>query len=113
MIDITFLFFLIPGIFIGAFGSVFLKKGSNKLVFKLDEIIKNWQIFLGLFLYGVSMLLYLPALKLGNLSVVYPLSASNYAIVALLSVKFLNENMSLRKWVGISFIIMGSFLLVL
>jgi uncharacterized membrane protein len=52
-------------------------------------------------------LLFIPALKGGDLSVLYPFVALAYIWVSLLSVKFLGEKMNKFKWLGIALIIIG------
>jgi uncharacterized membrane protein len=61
----------------------------------------------GIGFYGVSTAMFIPALKGGELSVLYPLVALTYVWVSLLSVKFLNEKMNKMKWIGILLILFG------
>ena len=110
MINILVLALQLPIAGFGALGSIMLKKGSKH--FKLSNIYKNKEIILGLFFFGLSMVFYLVALKLADLSVVYPLSSFTYAAMAILSVRYLGEKMSVYKWLGITFIILGSFFIV-
>ena len=58
-------------------------------------------------MYGISTILFIPALKGGELSVLYPFVALAYIWVSLLSVKFLGEKMNKVKWLGIALIILG------
>lgn len=112
MIGFISIVFLIPAVLLGALGSIFLKKGAKKFTFNLKKIKDNKVAFIGLFLFGFSTFLYLIALKHGELSVVYPLSSFSYMFVAFFSVKMLKEKMNRNKWIGIGFIILGSFLVV-
>jgi uncharacterized membrane protein len=92
---------------IGSFGPIFLKKASNKISLSLKSIIYNRYLIAGLIFYGLSTLLFIPALKGGELSVLYPFVATVYIWVSLLSIKMLNEKMSKFKWLGILLIIIG------
>jgi uncharacterized membrane protein len=92
---------------IGSLGPLFLKKASGQLTLNLKKMITNRNLILGLGIYALSTIIFIPALKGGELSVLYPLVSLVYVWVSLLSIKFLNEKMNLIKWVGISLIIAG------
>ena len=95
---------LIATIF-GSFGPIFLKKGSNK--FKIKTIHKNNNIIIGIIFYALATILFIPALKGGELSVLYPLVSLSYIWVSLLSIKMIGEKMNKFKWIGILLIIIG------
>lgn len=92
---------------IGAFGPIFFKKASKNFRMSIKALLTNYSLMIGVALYGVSTVLFVPALKGGDLSVLYPFVAIGYIWVCFLSVKFLNEKMSLLKWAGIIAIIVG------
>ena len=92
---------------IGAFGPILLKKASSKSLSSFSSLIKNYNLFGGVALYALGTILFIPALKGGDLSVLYPFVALSYIWVSLLSVKFLGENMNKLKWFGIALIIIG------
>jgi uncharacterized membrane protein len=92
---------------VGAFGPILLKKASAKKLSKLSSLVKNYHLMGGVGLYAIGTILFIPALKGGDLSILYPFVALTYVWVSLLSVKFLGENMNLTKWVGIGLIILG------
>ncbi|MBI3035984.1 EamA family transporter [Candidatus Woesearchaeota archaeon] len=92
---------------IGAFGPILLKKASAKRLSKLSSLAANYPLFGGVALYAMGTLLFIPALKGGDLSVLYPFVALTYIWVSLLSVKFLGERMNRLKWAGIALIIIG------
>ena len=98
---------VITATLIGAYGPILLKKASMKKLTSLKDLSKNYELFGGIFLYGVGTLLFIPALKGGELSVLYPLVAVSYIWVSLLSVKSLGEKMNKFKWLGIVLIIVG------
>jgi len=99
------------GCFIGSFGALYLKKGSaylhRELLKNFFLIIKNHYLLIGVFFYGISTIIFIPALKFGELSVLYPFVATVYIWTTLLSVKFLNEKMNKWKYLGILSIITG------
>lgn len=92
---------------IGAFGPILLKKASAKHLSRLSSLATNYHLFGGVALYAIGTMLFIPALKGGDLSVLYPFVAVNYIWVSLLSVKFLGEKMNRLKWLGILLIIVG------
>ena len=98
---------VIVACFIGAFGAICLKKASATLSFNPLKAIKNTYMILGFFLYGISTVLFIIALKAGELSVLYPFVATVYVWTALLSMKFLGEKMNKLKWIGILLIMLG------
>ena len=92
---------------VGAFGPILLKKASAKKLSSIKSLMANYPLFGGVALYGVGTILFIPALKGGELSVLYPFVALAYIWVSLLSVKFLGEKMNKYKWIGIFLIILG------
>ena len=92
---------------IGAFGPILLKKASAKRLSKLSSLATNYHLFGGVALYAIGTILFIPALKGGDLSVLYPFVALSYIWVSLLSVRFLGEKMNKFKWIGIALIIIG------
>jgi len=89
----------------GSFGPIFLKKGSKD--FKFTTIYKNFYFILGIAFYAFATLLFVPALKGGELSVLYPLVSLSYIWVSLLSIKMVGEKMNKFKWIGVLLIIIG------
>ena len=83
------------------------KSGANKLEFNLVSIISNWNILLGMVLYGLGAILLIIALKGGQVTVLYPIIASSYVWVALGSSYFFSEVVDLLNWAGIILIIIG------
>ena len=92
---------------VGAFGPILLKKASARKLSKISSLIKNYYLFGGVSLYAIGTMMFIPALKGGDLSILYPFVSVTYIWVSLLSVKFLGEKMNFLKWAGISLIIMG------
>jgi len=92
---------------IGAFGPILLKKGSAKFNLHPIKQLKNYSMIGGILLYALSTILFVPALKGGELSVLYPIVSLGYIWTALLAIKVLGEKMNLYKWLGIAVIILG------
>ena len=74
---------------------------------KFWSLVKNYYLISGFLLYGVSTVLFILALRGGELSILYPTVATVYAWIALFSIKFLNEKMNKWKILGIALIIIG------
>lgn len=99
---------VIIGCMIGGFGPILMKKGSLGFSIKKPwTILKNKFLMLGVFMYGVSTILFIPALKGGDLSVLYPLTATSYIWILLYSKIFLKEEITRNKILGVSLIIIG------
>ena len=98
---------VISATLIGAFVPILLKKASAKKLSKLSLLATNYHLFGGVALYAIGTTLFIPALKGGDLSVLYPFVSLSYIWVSLLSVKFLGERMNKFKWLGIALIIIG------
>ena len=92
---------------VGALGPIYLKKASSKSLSNIKSLVTNYNLFIGLLFYAAGTILFIPALKGGELSVIYPFVALIYIWVSLLSVKFLGEKMNKFKWLGIALIIIG------
>ena len=86
---------------------LFYKIGANRLEFDFVNIITNYPLIIGIMLYGIGAVLFVIALKGGEVSVLYPMLATSYIWVSLLSKYFLNEELNLFKWLGIIFIFAG------
>ena len=98
---------VITATLIGSFGPILLKKASGKKLSKISSLIKNYHLIGGVSIYAIGTILFIPALKGGDLSILYPFVALTYIWVSLLSVKFLGEKMNNVKWFGIALIIIG------
>lgn len=91
---------------LGAAGQVLFKLGSEELSFSI-ELLKNWQLILGLACYGIATILFVVCLKHGNLSLLYPLIATSYIWVAIFSKILLGEAIPLTRWIGVGVILLG------
>ena len=111
--SLTFSIILIViGTICAASGQICLKRASPNMGLNVLGTIKNIPFMFGLFLYGISMILNVVALKGTELSVLCPLNALNYVWAAFLSMWFLGEHMNKWKWLGIATIIIGVIFIV-
>lgn len=98
---------LIGGL-IGAFSPTFLKKGADLIDIRdIFSIIKNKNLILGVLFFVTGFAIFIPALKGGNLSVLYPLVGISYIWVCIIATIMLKEKMTSMKWLGILIIITG------
>jgi multidrug transporter EmrE-like cation transporter len=99
--------------FIGSFGAVFLKWGAGRLHRDLASLIYNWRLAVGIFLYLLSFVFYYMGLRVGELSVLYPMVALGYVWTVVWSKFFFGEPFSPRKIGGLLLIVCGVALLKL
>jgi len=97
--------------FIGSFGSLYFKRGADRLKFNLKAVLGNYDLLKGVLVYGASTIFYVVGLKGGELSVLFPLVSTGYIWVCLISVRLLGERMNALKWAGIASIILGASLI--
>lgn len=91
---------------------ILYKMGVNRLSFNIISIITNWQIILGITLYGMGAVLVIIALKGGEVTVLYPIITSSYIWVTIASSYFLKEIINLSRWIGIFLIMLGILMIV-
>ena len=98
---------VIIAVTIGGFGPIFLKRSSKTFTLNPFDMIKNYNLIIGVLFYAFGTILFIPALKGGDLSVLYPLVSLGYVFVCLYSRWLLKERMNRYKWAGIIFILIG------
>ncbi len=93
---------------LGAMGQAFFKTASEKVTLT-DPLtwIGNVKLIVGLAFYGLATVLFVFALKHGNLSLLYPIIAMSYVWVMLISVFYFKEDVVALNWLGIGLIILG------
>lgn len=109
MLNLFAAFLVLIATFSGAFSSLFMKKGAERFNFNLFEQLRNKDLILGVALFLAGFLIYVYALTLEKLSLLYPITSLTYVWIAFISMKLLHEKMNLYKWIGISLIIIGIF----
>ncbi|MGD0510338.1 MAG: EamA family transporter [Candidatus Micrarchaeaceae archaeon] len=93
-----------------SFSQMLFKRGLSKKLNNLWEILgtlRNKYIIIGLVGYVVSFSLYLIALSKTQLSIVFPIFASSFIFVTLISAKMLNEKITTFRVLGIILIFIG------
>ena len=98
---------VISATLVGAFGPILLKKASARKLSQISSLMTNYHLFGGVALYALGTLLFIPALRGGDLSVLYPFVSLSYIWVSILSMRFLGEKMNRMKWLGVFLIIIG------
>ncbi len=96
--------------FMAAAAQYLFKKGLKRFRLEPHEIfslIKNRAVAAGLIIYMVSLVVYLGALRYGDLSFVYPTFASVFVFVLLISKFKLGEMVSLHRATGVALVIIG------
>lgn len=110
--------------FVLALSQILLKLGINRMgSFSVQNtkdmlllalaILKNPYILTGTALMASSFFLWLFILSWFKLSLVFPLTALTYIFVALLSYYLLGEKLLLQNYIGIIFMAIGVFFLLL
>lgn len=101
--------------------NVLLKKGvvsfggvsgeASKLIESLTKAALNPLILVGLVLYGLSFLIWLRVLSFNDLSKSYPIfAACVFLLTTAISLKVLNESISLNRIFGIVIMLVGIFI---
>ncbi len=79
---------------------------SNFSEFAL-RLISSTSLWTGILCYVVMFLLWITVLSRVDLSVAFLIFSADYLLIPLLSFVFLKENISLLRWVGIAFVLVG------
>lgn len=114
-------FLIMSGVVLNALAQFLLKMATNKVgvieassalsLSAMSALFMQWPMVLGLFCYGFSLLVWLMALSRVDVTLAYPMLAIGYVINALAAQHFLNEAMSLQRWIAIGVIMLGVALL--
>ncbi len=114
------LIIFIVGILMGASGGIFMKLGAihigqveiNSFVQLFDYLLKlftNIWSLMGISLYFLSAVIWSYLLTKLDISLVQPILALTYVVTPVLAILFLNEHVSVMRWVGIFVILIGVF----
>ncbi|MFH1537876.1 MAG: EamA family transporter [bacterium] len=112
---------LFTSIFLALAGQLLSKAGIVRLGgidFREGRIpLQLWRVFTcpqivgGLGSFAVSMIFYLAAISRLEISMAYPMVATNYVLVLFFSRIFFREKVNLLRWSGVAFIIAGVVLI--
>ncbi|QQG38483.1 MAG: hypothetical protein HYS32_02645 [Candidatus Woesearchaeota archaeon] len=89
--------------FIASIGQIFFKFSADFT----GPIYLNYFILIGLFFYGFGGLIFLIALKDGELSVLYPVLATSYIWATLLAIYIFNDSFNTAKSISTILLIIG------
>jgi len=111
---INILVFL-ASILLSVAGQLLMKNGMNQfgafpmtqLPFKIIPMFLNPWVFGGIACFGLSSVFWLSILSRLELSLVYPMVSLAYVLVAIASVIFFKENVSVLRWASIGIICLG------
>lgn len=116
----TYVFLLLMVLF-APLGNILLSKGMKGIGSARDwgphellpvfiRILSSGYIWLGIACLLAFFVVYMLVLTWADYSYVQPASAFSYAVVALLSLWLLHENVNLLRWMGIAVICAGVFI---
>lgn len=91
---------------LGATAQILFKSASGQLALSLPGLL-NPKLLGGIALYFVAMVLFLCALRFGDVSKLYPLIASSYVFAAILAHFVLHEKISAPTIAGIALVVLG------
>ncbi len=92
-------------------GSLFLKLGMNRFVFRWPDLLNAYPVVIGLFFYFLGFILLTIAFRYGELSVLFPFVSLSFVWVAILAFFFLGELMRVLEIVGLASIVCGVVLI--
>ena len=111
---------LVTGVLLNAGAQLLLKAGTNRIgefAFSLDNIVPigariatSPPILAGLGCYVVSVMVWILALSRVPVSVAYPMLSLGYVINAVAANYLFGEAVTVARWLGIGFIILGVWL---
>lgn len=104
----------------GALGGILMKLGAThighvqinsfaKLISYLTKLAINPLSLSGIFLYFLSALIWSFLLTKLDISFVQPILALTYVVTPILAIIFLDEHVSVIRWLGITIIILGVY----
>lgn len=93
--------------FLTSSAQLLYKFGSESLAFDIWSIVTNYYLILGILIYAVGGILIILSFRGGEVSALYPILATSYIWVSLMSIIFLGETMNAFKWIGVAAIISG------
>lgn len=75
------------------------------------SLLSNWQFAAcGLF-FGAASLLWMYIVKTFPFSMAYPMVSLSYVMGMVAAIMFFHEEVSVTRWIGVAFIVLGCFLI--
>jgi multidrug transporter EmrE-like cation transporter len=109
--------FLMSGVLLNAAAQLLLKAGTNVLGVLsltretwLDTLLKmatQGYFALGIACYGISVFVWILGLSRVPVSIAYPLLSVGYVVNAIAAYYLFGEAVTLTRWLGIGFIVVG------
>src|SRR5262245_35863990 len=112
--------FLLTGVLLNAAAQLLLKAGTN-VMGVITLTLDNWPDTLmrmatqgyfitGVILYGVSLIVWILGLSRVPVSIAYPMLSLGYVINAIAAHYLFGEAVTVTRWLGIGFVIVGVWL---
>jgi len=98
-------------------GQVFLKFALTRMpsfAWTRDfwlSLLTNWQFAISGILFGLASLLWMYIVKVFPFSSAYPMVSLSYVFGMLAAMLFFHEEVSVMKWIGVTFIVLGCMLI--
>ena len=114
---IIYIILAIVNCFIGAIAAFILKKSTYKIKkllpiqIGIKQILNSGVIF-GILIYAFTAIVSIYILTKLDVLVFYPLTSMTYVFSFILAKKYLNEQITINKLIGISLIIIGVIFIV-
>jgi multidrug transporter EmrE-like cation transporter len=112
--------FLVTGVLLNAAAQLLLKAGTNRLgvvtlapgdfTATISRIAAEGHVLSGIALYGVSVVVWIAGLSRVPVSVAYPMLSLGYVVNALAAQYLFGEAVTMQRWTGMAFIIVGVWL---
>ena len=112
--------FLFTGVLLNAAAQLLLKAGTNRLgivtfgpgdfTATLSRIAVEGHVVAGVALYAISVVVWIAGLSRVPVSVAYPMLSLGYIVNALAAQYLFGEAVSVQRWLGIGFIVLGVWL---
>ena len=99
-------FLLVSGQLLWKYG--IMQTGFNLTVSGMMKMATNGYIIGGMFVYAFATVIWLFVLSKKNISTVYPLQSLCYVVALLAGWLIFKEQLSIKHWIGVSFIIAGA-----
>jgi len=94
---------------LSAVAQIVLKFASEDFALSVEGILFNVPFIAGFFLLVITAALFMKALKFGDLNVLYPLLATSYVWVVIVSpLIFPSDSLNTLKIIGVAFIVLGT-----
>ena len=84
-----------------------LKAGAGRLQFNLKALLTNWHLGLGIFFFCLSSVFFVLGVRVGELTVLYPMVSLGYVWALLWARLFFNEKLTKTKFAGLGMILCG------